>query len=331
MIVDENLEDALGAFADQYGTLRKHIATVHKDTTAGASAVDGGLLTDHGPEHINMVIRRASHLIMSEKCHLSAYEIFLLLAAIHLHDVGNILGRADHQFRAKDVADWLGSSVSPDTIVRRNIAQIASAHTSGNSEDKDTISKLAPKDYILNELVRPRLLASILRFADELADDRSRASRFLLETEALPPGSEVHHAFAYALHSTVIDHDAREVQLFFELERGTAMRKMEKNKSQVFLLDEILLRSAKLHRERVYAMLFMRDCIPIEAIRVSIHVYGDGLDPVEKIGYRLADVGYPAETAAGVYSIAPELSSYSDWNGKRLDGKTLANRLLERK
>ena len=327
MTANGSLEDSLGEHKPQYAVLREHVAGIHRDVTTGASAADGGLLTDHGPEHISTVIARASQLSNCGKCNLTDYEVFLLLAAIHLHDVGNIHGRAGHQLKAGDVAEWLGSSVSRDAIVRRTIVQIAAAHTAGESGDKDTIRRLQPVLHILNNRVRPRLLAAILRFADEIADDRARASRYLLETGGIPTSSEVFHAFAYALHSVVIDHNSREIELHFEIELDQALRMLGKQDGRVFLLDEILARSAKLHRERVYAMLFLRDSISIDAIRVFIEVYGDGLEPVERVGYRLADTGYPEEPGTAIYTVAPELTSYSDWDGVKVTGKALARRI----
>ena len=329
MTVHASLEHGLGALAAQYKTLADHVASAHQDVTAGAASADGGLLTDHGPGHIRTVIDRASQLSNTKRCDLTSYEVFLLLAAIHLHDVGNIHGRVGHNLKAKDVADWLGPSISRDAIVRRQIVQIAAAHTAGQSEDKDTIGKLPGEAYILNELVRPRLLAAILRFADELADDRHRASRYLLETKSVPRSSEVFHAYSYALHSVVIAHQSREVELHFEMDREQALVKLGKGKAETFLLDEILLRSSKLHMERAYAMLFIRDWISIDSIRIFIEVYADGLEPIERIGYTLTDRGYPDEPSKGIYGIVPELSAYSDWGGIKVTGLALARRLGE--
>ena len=327
MPANGSLEDSLGEYSTQYESLCEHIAGVHRDATSGAVAVDGGLLTDHGPQHIQTVIDRASQLSNCSRCDLTDYEVFLLLAAIHLHDIGNIHGREGHQIKANDVAEWLGPSISRDMIERRVIVQIASAHTAGQADDKDTIGKLQPELHILNNRVRPRLLAAILRFADELADDRNRASRYLHETDNVPVSSQVFHAFAYALHSVVIDHKSREIELHFELRLDQALNKLGKQRKKVFLLDEILLRSAKLHRERVYAMLFMREWISFDAIRVFVEVYGEGLDPIERVGYRLADRGYPEGASTEVYCVAPELSEYADWGGAKVTGKALARRI----
>ena len=329
MTVRKNLERALGEHEAQYNTLCTHVADIHRDVTAGAVSADGGLLTDHGPQHIQTVIARASQLVDSEKCHFTEYEVFLLLAGIHLHDVGNIHGRKDHQFKSADVAKYLGAAIGRDQIVHRTIVQIASAHTAGRSIDKDTIGKLQPEVYILNNRVRPRLLAAILRFSDELADDRDRTNRYLVETDNVPRSSAVYHAYSYALHSVVINHNNREIELHFEIDIQMALDKLGKLDQEVYLLDEILIRSLKLHRERIYAMSFMRDWISIDAIRVFVQVYGGGLNPVEQIGYRLADGGYPDEPEGGVYGVAPELANYPDSNGARVTGMTLAERVRD--
>ena len=290
---DKALENELGDWKSQYNVLRQHVAGVHRDVTAGAVVADGGLLTDHGPEHIETVIRRASALTRAENCELSSYEVFLLLAAIHLHDLGNIHGRRGHQYTAQDVVDWLGPALSRDAIEQRTIMQVAAAHTAGDSPDKDTIGKLWRKRHILNNEVRPSFLAAILRFADELADERQRASRYLMETGKLPEGAEVYHRLSHALHSVAIDHESREVVLHFDIPKEDAVRQMSKNSSHAYLLDEILERSKKLHLERMYAMYFIREWIQLESIRVFVEVYDNGLEPIERIGYRLEERGLP--------------------------------------
>ena len=58
---------------------------VHKKVVAHAAISDGsGFLTDHGPDHIAMVMRRAAVLVDSSKSdkfatELSPYEAFILL------------------------------------------------------------------------------------------------------------------------------------------------------------------------------------------------------------------------------------------------------------
>ena len=69
---------------------------VHPYVGTGAALKDGGFLTDHGPKHIDTVIQRASSLLAHPSQsfpQISAYEVYILLLAIHFHDVGNIFGR----------------------------------------------------------------------------------------------------------------------------------------------------------------------------------------------------------------------------------------------
>jgi len=58
-------------------------ANVHGSVVAGASNADGGLLNDHGVEHVQMVIQRAGQLIKpktyDDQPELTPYEVFLLL------------------------------------------------------------------------------------------------------------------------------------------------------------------------------------------------------------------------------------------------------------
>ncbi len=85
------------------------------------------------------------------------------------------------------------------------IRNIAAAHGGkGSKGDKDTIRKLAETDALLGEEIHPRILAALLRFSDELADDRSRAARFALATGQLPAKSQVYHRYANALQSWMV-------------------------------------------------------------------------------------------------------------------------------
>ena len=82
-----------------------------------------------------------------------------------------------------------------------------------------------------------------------------------------------------------------------------------------------------MHLERVYAMYFARDWIQLDAIRVNVEVYDNGLEPIERIGYKLAESDYPDEPSRGVYTLAPELDEYSDWDGQKVTGAELARRV----
>ncbi len=215
-------------------------------------------LNNHGPAHVKSVIVRASDLLRELGIAISPYEAYLLLAAIHFHDVGNIYGRDEHERKCWEVMS------SPelcgrlgDTTEQRVIARIASAHGGVTCDgNKDTISLLQEEDERYGQEIRPRFLASVLRFADELADDRTRASRFLLHEGKIPAASELFHAYSFSLHSVLVK--KAEVRLSYEINLVNATRTYTKpdQDAPVYLLDEIYSRVRKMHRERMYCMRF---------------------------------------------------------------------------
>lgn len=206
---------------------------VYREVEKGAlwNAIRSGdepvYLNDHGKPHIDQVISRVTALLHVSKCELTPYEAYILLAAIYFHDVGNIYGRKEHEKTLGKVMLELGKLAGEETIEQRVIAPIAAAHggiVKGTADDKDTIGKLEPGRVILSKKVRQQFLAALLRFADELADDYTRANRFMLDSGLLED-SEVYHAYSQSLHSVMIEQD---IALHFEMSRGDALRQFGK-------------------------------------------------------------------------------------------------------
>ena len=163
-------------------------AKVHPTVNQGAAAKGDGWLTDHGMRHITTVIRRASELVGDgESVLLTPYEVFLLLTAIHFHDVGNVFGRNKHEQEITSLMQELDESlIGSDGIERRMIRDIAMAHSGyadTDGHDKDTIGCLSWDPVRGNLEPRVQLLAAVLRFSDELADDHTRTSRFLIDNK----------------------------------------------------------------------------------------------------------------------------------------------------
>src|SRR5262245_60734779 len=98
---------------------------IHPEVTAAAIATDGVFLTDHGPKHIAQVILRASRLVEQSTSKLTDYELFLLLFAIHLHDVGNALGRKDHEKNADEILKLIYGPLGMDQLDSFLAEQIA--------------------------------------------------------------------------------------------------------------------------------------------------------------------------------------------------------------
>jgi hypothetical protein len=280
-------------------------------------------LTDHGVTHVETVIERAAQLVLKGNCNLTAYEAFILLMACHFHDVGNVYGREKHEQRISAIMDSIDPAVIGDnTFERRLVADIAAAHGGKIGNDKDTIGALPYKAQPGPDEVRAHLLAAILRFADELAEDYTRASRFAIDHDLILKASEVYHQYADRLRKVKINEGA--IELSFELNKAVSMQKYGKGAKQVFLLDEIFDRTLKLHLEHLYCMRFMRPYIHFSRITIRIDVYNSNyskpLRPAVHIQYDLEESGYPASPRAGIHYVCANLvnGSGANWTGQLL-------------
>lgn len=309
-------------YYERFKRIQDHLNQhVHPHVNAFAMRQDGGYLTDHGPDHIKTVIQRASRLAESPGCDLSAYEVYVLLVGIHLHDVGNLFGRDEHELKSDEIMEQLGPLLGDDTGEKFAIHKIAAAHGGRVNGNKDKIRALSETDSLLGQDIRPRLLAALLRFADELADDRTRAARFLIDMGRIPQESEVYHKYAYALQSVKTEMPGDSVALHFELTVQDACQTFGKGDRHAYLLDEIFDRTLKMHRERMYCMRFLRPAISVDKINVTIRIYGRRYsgDP-EIITYRLEESGYP-ETVSEIHTMCPELTN--PLYGGLVDGRSL--------
>ena len=296
---------------------------VHRHVEKGALVQNDGYLTDHGPEHIKMVIRRAGELLgdpIESYPQLDAYGVYLLLMAAHFHDVGNLYGRKEHEKKTGPIMAELGKLAGTEMVEKKAIRQIASSHGGSFNGDKDTIHRLPKRDALLGVDVDFQAIAAILRFADELADDSSRAARALIELGVIPTKSEVFHTYSKSLQSVQVKPAQGLVILRFSFLKAAAIRKFGKGRRKVYLLDEIYERTLKMHFERQYCMRFMRDIVKIDAIDVKIEIYEDenSMTPcIDPIGYRLEEKGYPTSKDVKIAELCPDVT----WDCRTLESQ----------
>jgi hypothetical protein len=298
--------------------LKKH---VHPEVEKGAAVNDADgqmFLNDHGPEHIATVIRRASEILNAAECVITPYEGYLFLMAAHLHDTGNLFGRDRHEQGCREIMKRLGTRAGDDDLEKRLITNIAAAHGGRTpAGGKDTVGALDRPTLTLNGVeVRQQFLAALLRFADEIADDRTRASRFALAAGAIPDNSKLYHQYSQSLHSVIVGE--REVMLGFQIKEDVAKARFLKwDKGtrvnvETYLLDEIFNRTLKMHLERMYCMRFLRPHVRLDEIRVEIEVYdSEYLRQLDTISYRVVETGYPGGPDAGLHELCPELNGRS--------------------
>lgn len=269
-------------------------------------------LNNHGSGHVEKVIAKASEMLhFFEHDHLTPYEAFFLLCAIQIHDVGNVFGRERHEQACKTILEEKGKQIIPDSFERKIIEKLALVHGGAVDGQKDTISLLSENKNMYSMKVRKRLLAAILRFADEMADDCSRADRHGLANDTILEGSRIYHRYSEALHTVKIDKNTLngrfELNLSFEFDSDIAMQTFKKYGQDKYLLDEIYDRTLKMECERRYCMRFLRPCFSLDAIKVEIVVQSSKYPlSSERYEYVLEEKGYP------IYPMLGHIKDFSD-------------------
>lgn len=250
------------------------------------------LLNDHGERHINKVIEKVTDLLNDSNIELTPYETFFLLLAIQIHDAGHIInGRSEHEKNAKKIIATFDNSLI-STPEKKYISAIACAH----SGKKNPIGKLHTEDmvFIFSNNVRIKLLASLLRLADELADDFTRTSVFLREQDLILEESIIFHEFSACLDSCKALTKSKEIKMVFYLEEKHVTKSLKKKGKDCYLIDEIYERTLKTFTECLYCNRFLPESASINTVSVEINFLTiEGDDFLASISYRIEEQDYP--------------------------------------
>lgn len=316
---DKSYPDKTIDYGERFRKLDQYLnEKVHPLVTQGAAASDSAWLTDHGPDHIATVICRADELVFKgDTCILTPYECYLLLCAIHFHDTGNMFGRAAHEKKITDIMTQMPEAlIGEDTAEHRMIRDIAQVHggyVDSDETNRDTIGALSYPRHFATDTPRLHFLSAILRFADELSDDRTRTSRFIVGG-AILKGSEAYHLYADRLRTVRIMAD-KSIALQFELDTQHVLEPCKKRDETIYLVDFIAERLLKLHREHLYCQTFMHPYVFVPHIDVDIKVCRDRyMKVIWESKYRLAPAGYPSWPTC----LAEVCPNVGDLNGERL-------------
>ena len=260
-------------------------------------------LNQHGVGHVNKVIEKTYEMLINFTSDtLSPSEVFLLLCSIQVHDTGNVFGRCGHERTIKQATIDKLSAIIPDVPTQNRIYRIAQVHSGNVNGNRDTISSspLRQDGNLFDKPIREPLLAAILRFADELADDSSRADMEALSLDVTPDASTIYHHYSNSLHTVSIRKNTVNQTLFLSLEYFVSSdlitKRFPKFDGTQLLIDEIFDRTKKVEQERRYCMRFFSQYLPIVEIRIRIEIDpGYDLMNPEVITYTLRENGYPTK------------------------------------
>ena len=325
---DRNV-DYWGRYSHLTGALREH---VYPFVNAGLACLSKspGIYTDHGPEHFDEVVRYAGLLLSVPSGgaikELRPYEIYLLLCAIRLHDAGNIDGREEHERRVAAMLYRYGGSIGLDPAETKLIVEIAEAHGGKTpAGSKDTIGALPVDETPVAAIAcRPRQVAALVRFADEICEHSTRAARHHIAANSLPAENKLFHLYAasvtaahcaparcFRLHLAINTKYLLEPYLLPPDGHGVREEK--------YLVDDVLDRISKLDRERRYCNQFLAPTLQTDELDIHVEFQEDTQDrpgqvvPLKVIEFDIripSKEGYPT-TQDSWRDMRPELTGVS--------------------
>jgi hypothetical protein len=219
--------------------------------------------TDHGRVHIESVIQSAS-LLLSERLsqekdiHLSSLEIFIVLTAILWHDAGMVYGRSGHADQVVQIIDKIKEVCLSDVTICRIVTEIVKAHS---GQDGLKIPK-REEDCTGPSLgactIYPKALAALIRFSDEISENRSRISGALLPN--VPEDQKIFWEYANCVTAARPDPARHRIVLSLEIPYDKAIKDykckhfkdLAGNSGKISLIEYIVRRIEKMNNERAY-------------------------------------------------------------------------------
>ena len=235
--------------------------------------------TDHGASHVSNVLDNVAKLLGLEDINaetyptdLSGVELYCLILSILFHDVGNIFGREEHQHRVAEIYDFVRSVLEKQE--RKIVLITTAAHCSDVSDgSQDTLKDLIGDFQLERRRIRVQEIASILRFADELAEGPQRTSLFMQKYHQYSPESEIFHQYS-TITEVIIDRGNQRIALTYDIDINTNGSKRISNEDEAKLrelLAFIYKRICKLNQERKYAKHYCELLSPFKETAVAFN------------------------------------------------------------
>lgn len=237
--------------------------------------------TDHGINHINRILHKLfrllkPHLVLDEgttpytRKHinedktskkLNAYELYLLMCSVLWHDVGNLYGRIKHENNIHHFFDKAKNFLH-DKNSSEWIEKICEAHSGSNA----IISKIDRESKNEKEFTfYPRFLAALLRFSDELDEDKQRIGERVIDL--LPEGKQAFWFFCKCNDSIDVEDDDfqnRKIIIECKINRCELFQKLKKENTDGTGIEEVIgikeysKRINKINEERKYCTLYFK-------------------------------------------------------------------------
>lgn len=277
-------------------------------------------MTDHGPKHIKNVLVNIQDLLGDsvgvwdratkrlDKGFFNGMELYILGLSALFHDVGNVFKREEHQKQICPIYDYArpttgGSEESEEKII---ILEICRAHCGdGLDGSKNTLSFVRERSKLDRQIIRPNLLAPILRFADELAEGTQRTSHYMIQRHGYSEESLKYHQYAFS-SNVDIDRALGRIRLNYHITLKLP-HESETEKFQIHgplvsiddlagFLQTVYHRIEKVNQERQYAKFYCPLLDPFKETSATFNFWHKGRElPIDLHPVIFSDLVVPGD------------------------------------
>jgi hypothetical protein len=219
--------------------------------------------TDHGQLHIESTIETASQILLPSPKNiekLGALDFYLLLCAIIWHDAGNVYDRSSHAEQVSQMITRINNEIFFYPTIQRLVTELVKAHTGEDGLDiplpeQDCV--IGPKTFT----VYPKALAAVVRFADEISENRSRISPVLLNEGKVPEKNVIYWEYANCIVASRADPLRERIVVTVEIEADRATKRYQcpeeckeysGEDGSISFIEYAISRLQKMNNERAY-------------------------------------------------------------------------------
>lgn len=207
--IERSLKKSAGHLFDKYSVLKHRLLTINYGFWG--QSFKGG--NDHGPQHIVRVLEHLDSLLgpspVSART-LNAYELYLAMMAVLYHDLGNLRARKGHADISKLFLEEERNDYVFDAHDRAIIAAAVVSHGSSKDIGQET-KAFVEKERVGSYSVRPRVIAALVRLADELDEDYRRADPDVARQLDIPESSKFYWEFCQRISGVEAHHSDRHI------------------------------------------------------------------------------------------------------------------------
>ncbi len=263
--------------------------------------------TDHGAKHIASVRHAVDRLLENTKPQiLEDVDLFVLLSAIIWHDVGMVFGRSDHAAQVADLTEGIRGFGLTDPTIHRVVVELAKAHSGQDGLRIPKHRQDCTPTPERTSTIYPRALAALLRFGDEVSENRSRVSLSLLPT--VPPENRLYWEYANCVVASKPEPSRERVVVSIEMDRARAVEEFKcpsacsqwgRREPKISLIEYMVFRLQKLNSERAYCGAKFAGYVSMSRVDVRIEIQQGtdtilALEPIVMGDSGLAHDTYPS-------------------------------------